>query len=130
MKEVTIVAYCDSDHDQRVAAGVERTVQIDGSKPVVLDLCDNCDQVIQSLLGLMEKGAVIPGKKSKSAKAAPHPKPPSKAGTGVEEKCPEKGCSHSSPNRAALGQHTRATHGKGLKAYKSTVDPAQAVTAA
>lgn len=119
MKQVTIVAFCDGSHDDLVPSTVERTVQIDGSKPVVLDLCGECDKAILALLMLMENGAVVKAK-AKVGDAPVKPKKQAAAKPQTEDvadrTCPE--CGRVAVNRTALGQHTRTQHGKGLKAYK------------
>lgn len=122
MKEVTVVAFCDPlmEHEDRVPAVTERTLTIDGSKPVVLDLCGECDKVIVNLLHAMESGAPIA-----AAKKAAAPKPavkktetkPSRRAKG-QHPCLEAGCPQVSVSRDALGQHMRTAHGKGFKDYK------------
>lgn len=116
MKEVTIVAYCDGNHENREPSSVERTVTIDGSKPVILDLCGECDKAILALLALMEQGAVLPQAKKPAAKKASPTEASVTALSNESLSCPE--CEYTGPNRAALGQHTRGSHGKGLKEYK------------
>lgn len=108
MKEVTIVGYCDGGHDLRVVSAVERTVQIDGSKPVVLDLCEECDKSILALLMLMERGTVL----VKKAKEPKEPKPENRQDK-LSTTCPE--CGHVSTSRQGLGQHLRSQHNIGFR---------------
>lgn len=129
MKEVTIVGYCDGDHEgDPVRSVVERTVSIDGSKPVMLDLCGEHDQQIATLLSLMERGAVLPGvtPKKKSAKAVATPGSVQRSTRGGApfltsipfdgpHICPE--CQFESKTRSALGQHLSSKHSKRFRDY-------------
>lgn len=129
MKKVTVVAYCDNVHEAgETLATIERTLSIDGSKPVELDLCPECDVLVLALMDVMERASEqakqvkAEGKKAK----APKVKVPSLAEVTivepevkpsqhdeVESKCPL--CEHVSPRRTALGQHLRAVHNKGFR---------------
>lgn len=109
MKRIQVLAFCDSEHETPVRATHERTVAIDGSKPIMLDLCDSCDVFIRDLLVLMERGSVaeVPEKKIRASKQHGSP--------GFIRVCPE--CLMQSVSRSSLGQHVRHRHGKGLKDY-------------
>jgi hypothetical protein len=87
---------------------VERTLSLDGSAPVVLDLCEVDDQLIQRVRVLMDRGAPV-------AKGKPGPK----TGTTVNVwmTCPEPGCVGGGHGRAGLGMHTRRVHNKMLRDY-------------
>jgi len=125
MKHVQIVAFCDGEIHEHggqlatVPATVERTISVDGSKPVLLDMCAECDHQILAILTLMERGAAIdlPVKKNKGSKP---PATATPAPSDLSTACPEEDCGYSAPNRAALGQHTRSQHGKGLKQYRES----------
>lgn len=129
MKEVMIVAYCDGNHEGRTPSAVERTVTIDGSKPVVLDLCGECDKAILALLTLMEQGAVVPRREAQAAAKAPTPKKKkdkkSEKSDDEDHTCPD--CGHKSPNRTALGQHLRNRHGKGFRDLRREAAPSKTV---
>ena len=123
MKEVTVIAFCDGDHEERIRSVVERTVAIDGSKAVMLDLCDTCDKVVGDMLILMERGAVVKGggkKKSGTGTGRPVGRPagaPFKTSIPFEGPhiCPE--CGFESKSRGALGQHLSSKHDKGFRDY-------------
>lgn len=131
MKEILVVSYCDGDHeDERVRSTVERVMSVDGSKPVALDLCDECDGLVSRLLHLMDRGAVVkaPTAKRKSSPAAekaapPTPRPNTKfheptgklPPLGGPHICPE--CGFESKSRNALGQHLTVTHSKRFRDY-------------
>lgn len=120
MKEVTIVGYCDGDHDQRMRSAVERVLTVDGSKPVTLDLCDECDGSIRDLLVLMESGSVVTGKRQRKSRAATPPARPvgvTAPPRGGPHICPE--CQFESASRGALGQHLLHTHQKGFRDYSA-----------
>lgn len=110
MKRIQVLAFCDSEHETPVRATHERTVAIDGSKPIVLDLCESCDErYVRALLIVMEQGSVAeaPAKKIRASKQHGSP--------GFIRVCPE--CLMQSVSRSSLGQHVRHRHGKGLKDY-------------
>lgn len=119
MKHVTITGYCDGDHEEKTLSVIERTISVDGGKPVLLDLCEPHDKIIRDLYVLMERGATLDEpvkKKPKSgrqvggtAKPTSIPLPP------APQTCPE--CGHTSPTRSALGQHLRSKHDKGFRDY-------------
>jgi hypothetical protein len=134
MKEITVTGYCDGNHEDKIRSVVERTLSVDGSKPVLLDLCDTCDALVSGLMVLMERGVVVkePGKKKvsdgpikKAAAKKPEPPRPTR-GTYHEPTgkvpplegphiCPE--CGFESKSRSALGQHLTVTHSKGFRDY-------------
>lgn len=117
MKQVTITAFCDGNHQGLVESAVERTVTVDGSKPVVLDLCPECDKAIQALLALMDQGAVLgKGGVPQPAKPKARKRAPAAPKTG-EHVCPM--CGFVSSTRAALGQHLRHRHDKGFTDLKN-----------
>ncbi len=130
MKEVTIVGYCDGTvhGDERVRSTIERVVSVDNSRPVTLDLCDECDLTVEALLMLMERGAVVKPNAAKKAPAKTPSKPaPSAEGAARNNApltsipvegphiCPE--CQFESVSRSALGQHLKVKHDKGFKDY-------------
>lgn len=113
MKHIQVIAYCDSEHHvERVRAQRERTVSVDGCDPVQLDLCESCDHIFVQLAELMERG--IPDEQAKPVpkKKVRKSRDPN---SGYLSTCPD--CLHHSPNRAALGQHARSAHQKGLKMW-------------
>jgi hypothetical protein len=125
MKEVSIVSYCDGEvhgEDARVVAAIEREISIDGTGPVTLDLCNECDLLIQQVQHLMGRGARVQAPSAKKKAAAPSAAhrsrggaPPSSIPFNGPHICPE--CKFVSKSREALGQHTRSKHNKGLKDY-------------
>lgn len=137
MKEVTIVSYCDGfahDDGDRARSSIERVVAVDNGRPVTLDLCDNCDTVIESMLRLMERGAVAkgPGGRKKGSTAAPKVATPRSEGaprnnaplTSIPFEgphicpvCKDEGVDFESRSRSALGQHLSSRHGKGFKDF-------------
>lgn len=133
MKEITVIGYCDGDHEDRQRSSVERVVSVDGSKPVALDLCEQCDSMVSRLLELMDRGVVVktPTKKKSAAPASgggqqqqqsgtrgtyhtPTGKVPPLEGPHI---CPE--CGFESTSRGALGQHLNTTHDKGFRDYNA-----------
>lgn len=138
MKEITVVAYCDYEHEERVRSAVERTLSVDGSKPVALDLCDDHDALVRQVLDLMERGVVVksPSKKKAASAAPAEPQRQQRqssqrsgtVGTYHEPTgkvpplegphiCPE--CGFESVSRGALGQHLTTTHDKGFRDYNA-----------
>lgn len=135
MKEITVIGYCDYDHDERTRSAVERVLSVDGSKPVAIDLCDDHDRLVQQMLDMMERGVVVKAPSKKKAAATPQAQPqrqqtprPSGAGTYHEPTgkvpplegphiCPE--CGFESVSRGALGQHLTTTHDKGFRDYNA-----------
>jgi hypothetical protein len=126
MKEVTVIGFCDGDHEERIRSIVERTIAIDGSKPVMLDLCETCDKIIEGMLILMEHGAVVKGGSKKSSSGGGGSRTSSSKPTGAAFKtsipfegphiCPE--CQFESVSRQALGQHLSVKHNKRFSDYK------------
>lgn len=107
MREIEVKKWCDN-HEGREPATVERVVQIDQSKPRLLDLCDRCDKDLRTWAELIAEAPVVDfPKRTYKARA--------KTSVDLSLECQE--CDHTSPSRAALGQHTRNIHGKGLKEY-------------
>jgi hypothetical protein len=142
MKQVIVQAFCDGDHAERTPANVERRVSIDGSKSVVLDVCDSCDQMFQVMLGFMERGAVVPDEDADADEEQPQREqrrqPPRKQkgskqsrpdkaarrqarttgrdpGNGMITVCPD--CGFVSVSRNALGQHLAQKHNKRFGDY-------------
>ena len=71
MKHIQIVSYCDGTHEERVRSTIERTLSIDGSKNILLDLCETCDKQVQDLQALMERGTVADEARAAKAKDQP-----------------------------------------------------------
>lgn len=137
MKEVTIVSYCDGfahDDGDRARSSIERVVAVDNGRPVTLDLCDSCDTLVESMLHLMERGAVAkgPGGRKKGSTTAAPKVPPTAAGAARNNApltsipfegphicpvCKEEGKDFESRSRSALGQHLSSRHGKGFKDF-------------
>jgi hypothetical protein len=125
MKDHIIVAYCDGPvhGEEWVNADVERTLSVDGSNPVLVDLCAECDgSLISPVFRLIHEGQPVeqPKKRKSPAKRV---KPETKATVShikdyaavSMRTCPD--CGHVSASRDALGMHTRKQHNKGLKEY-------------
>lgn len=107
MKEIEVHAWCDGNHssaDGRIEAVIERTLTVNGSKPILLDLCADHDRL---LTDLMEAGSVIPTSAQSSSNL------PTLAKDTTE--CPE--CGLVSNSRSALGQHLNRMHRHGIKEY-------------
>ena len=122
MKEVTIVAYCDGmEHEgERRRSSIERVVAVDNGRPVTLDLCDQCDVLVETMLRLMENGSTVKGKAKKTAApAAARPRGGQALPTSIPLEgphiCPE--CQFESKSRGALGQHLSVKHNKGFRDY-------------
>lgn len=121
MREVIIVPWCDGHDDIKVEATVERTISIDGCKPVLLDLCDQCDKDVIIVSELMSRGVLAENPKRKPRK------PKVQQFEGADEPYPFVGgedpkttticriCGHDSPTRSALGAHVKTKHSMGLK---------------
>jgi hypothetical protein len=127
-KEVQIVAWCDGEHSGEVVlATVEREVSLDKGPPIVLDLCDVCDKVVQDLQALMGRGVRVrhqprrshtkidPGKGPKPGPDGPVVEPwsePEEERTCPDERCTggEDGGAYVAPTRSALNQHVRKIH--------------------
>lgn len=131
MKEITVVGYCDHDHESRVRSTVERTLSVDGSKPVALDLCDEHDALVKQMLDMMDRGVVVKGAPKKRASSGQH-RASGAGGSGTYHEptgvvpplegphvCPE--CGFESATRGALGQHLTTKHEKGFRDYASNV---------
>jgi hypothetical protein len=122
MKHIQVVAYCDGlTHEaERVRSTIERTISVDGSGDIVLDLCEQCDQQVQAMQALMERGS----KADEPTRRAARPQRPGSHRTpgeksrepgGMPSTCPD--CLHHTPTRSALGQHVKKKHGKQLKSF-------------
>jgi hypothetical protein len=124
-RELKLVLWCDGEHDEDVEAVMSRTVSVDGGKPMLLDLCETCDKVVQDMIAFMDRGVL-----ASKAVAMPHARVRKsallpvreRAGTGrVDGKdrtdCPEEGCGHVSPTRSALGAHVKTAHGTKIRDY-------------
>jgi uncharacterized C2H2 Zn-finger protein len=120
-RELKLLTWCDGDHDEDVVATVVRTLTVDGSKPVLLDLCDVCDKVVQDMIEFMERGVLAskaiatPVARVKKPDALPHravPEQvvPTRADGKDRVDCPE--CDYVGRTRSALGQHLTSKHGK------------------
>jgi len=94
-KTVTITGWCDGTHDVRTLSVVERTVWVDSSRPVVVDLCEDHDAVVRDLLALMKNGTPVAQGKQQQATDRPLD-------------CPL--CDYVAPSRAALGGHSKGQH--------------------
>ena len=105
VKQITITGICDGGHEGPVVTSIEHTLSLDGSKPVAVDVCEECEDLFVRLRKMMENGTEVPVRSQRS-KPSRRPSPST---------CPE--CGHVSPNRSALGQHCRQHHGKGLRDY-------------
>lgn len=115
-KEIKIVAWCDGDHeDDDTIATVERLIWMDQGKPILLDLCDTCDKVMQDLQELMSRGVV-----ADKTMVTPIKKPVWAENPDTPEKdrtCPDGDCGFVAVTRQALGKHVRSKHGKSFKDY-------------
>lgn len=130
MREIQVNAFCDLDHDEKVPATVERTVSIDGSDVVVLDLCEEHDsEVFTIVLVAMERGAVVqappeqPRKRTRTGRN-PHHERKHESEHPSDPKyrtCPE--CGFVSRTRSSLGQHLSARHQKGFKDFPEIALP-------
>lgn len=114
MKEVRLIPWCDGHDDEKVEAVIERTITIDGCKPVLLDLCDLCDKNVIVVAELLSRG-VLAEKPKRKPKAKPKGDllTPADVDSQTTTACPR--CGHNSPTRSALGAHTRTKHGMGLR---------------
>jgi hypothetical protein len=136
-KEVQIVPWCDGDHEEAVRAEVERTVAVDGSKTILLDLCQPCDKLFEDLSWLMERGVqadkVREPRRRKASEVRPvaetprkrkgrQPPPGAKRVDCQEPSCldPRTGEPYMAPTRSALGQHIKQKHHKLLSDYDWT----------
>src|SRR5262245_42217782 len=97
MREIEVRMWCDGPtHLEHVPAEVERVITVGDGKPVLLDLCRQCDGDVMSIVqaGTPLDKAMLTAEEE-------------------ENRCPD--CGFLSASRAALGQHLRARHQKGLK---------------
>lgn len=121
MREVQITRWCDNHSEEKIQATVSRTVSVDDSPPVELDLCDDCDTgPFTAFLQLVGRGAVLPDRRGRVAGAKRGPKL-----VAVDNKCPEPDCDYQPKNavnqrhgRRVLGQHILRAHGKGFRDYR------------
>jgi hypothetical protein len=111
MKHIQIIAMCDGDHQTKTQARVERTVSVDGSTAIVLDLCEQCDSIITQLYALMEKGTPVDQPKA-VRKNSPGKRAPA---SDLPKTCPK--CLLHSKSRSALGQHIRHMHDMTLRDF-------------
>lgn len=129
-----LVVWCDGDHEEDTPSTVVRTLTVDGGKPVLLDLCEVCDKVVQDMIALMEAGvladkAIAAPTTSKTRRPAPVPEglPPAKTpgyvpvrADGKDRRdCPE--CEYVGRTRSAMGQHLKTKHGTLFSNYDWTV---------
>lgn len=131
-RELKLVTWCDGDHDGDVSATVVRTLTVDGSKPVLLDLCEVCDKIVEDLLVFMERGVQankalvasgrvrkqLPTRAPERTRTVPEQAVPTRADGRDRVDCPE--CDYVARTRGALGQHLRSRHSKTTTDYDWT----------
>jgi hypothetical protein len=130
-KEVVVQSWCDGDHEERVAATVEREETL-GGEPYLLDLCGVCDLAFAEALGRvrvwLERGVprsqaeAPPPRRVRHTTGQPSARP--EFNTVQMRTCPEQGCvdprtneHYIAPTRTALGQHLKTKHGTRLGNY-------------
>ena len=100
---VTVNKWCDNtkmhDLDQEPATQT-RTVLNEQGKPVLLDLCEQCDSDVLAIYQLAQFGSPI---------TAANIKPRSRLQVAEQHPCPR--CDYVGPSKGALGKHTRSQHG-------------------
>lgn len=100
-KEIEVIAWCDGPHDKRVRAGRDYTITMDGGKPTVIDLCDQCvTTFIEPVASMLQVGAEVKGSVAKSYG------------------CPV--CTFASPTPQGLGKHARSAHGATVTELRNT----------
>ena len=139
-RELKLVVWCDGDHEEDTPSTVVRTLTVDTSKSVLLDLCDVCDKAVQDVLTLMEQGVladkVITAPATRVHRPAatraprgsnPGGKPSTTPGwepvreDGRDRRdCLEPDCGYVGATRSALGQHILQKHGGKLSDYDWT----------
>lgn len=109
-KQVTITPYCDGEHMVRVVGEAERTISIDGGRPVVLDLCPEHNEIVQAVLTLMANGAPVAWPTKRKASSGP------RSSYTTDLTCPIPGHeTYVAPTRTALGSHARSKHDMTLR---------------
>jgi len=134
-RELKLITWCDGDHDHDEPATVVRTLTVDNCKPVLLDLCEPCDKVVQDMLSLMQQG-VLADKAIVGSMTGPRPRvvqsrpSPTRSDSAVSARrkqieasgqhrtdCAEEDCDYVAPTRSALGQHLKMKHDAKLSDY-------------
>lgn len=129
-RELRLITWCDGDHDEDVPATTVRTLTVDGGKPVLLDLCDVCDKIVQDMVVFMERGVLaskaiatpaarVPRTAALPTRAAPEQAVPTRADGKDRVDCQD--CDYVGRTRSALGQHLKSKHDKKFSDYDWTL---------
>lgn len=118
MKEVQVIAWCSNqivhgDDPRAARATTEVTLSVDGSKPHVLDLCDDCDGTLGSTL----RTAAAMGEKVGAVKVRRAPRAQPEV-TDRSHVCPV--CEHPFAQRKTMTTHLRKVHSQSIKDLRST----------
>jgi hypothetical protein len=131
-REVVIKRWCDGVHEQPVEAIVEHRIALDTRKPVVVDLCQACDQAFGLFEDLVRRG--VPADK---ADPLPRPQRVTQArtegavrapgvtrgrplDTSIERPwpCTDEDCDYPGAiRRSGIGKHMRDMHHMNLAQY-------------
>lgn len=108
-KQVTITPFCDGERHEpnSVPATAERIGSIDRIRAHVVDVCDDCAEVLDAARALLERGMTVD-----AARDRPLPS----VSTGVLP-CPEPGCMFTAKSRVGLGMHTSRIHRRAMDSY-------------
>jgi hypothetical protein len=111
MKEIKVVTWCDACGEDRIPADQSVTMSIGRTKPRTIDLCDmHHKELIVPVDYLLHAWGV-------GEESAPRPTAAQRGPRTIKPNPPCPDCGHQSPNRSALGTHTKNRHDKGLKDY-------------
>lgn len=125
-RELKLVTWCDGEHDGDVPATTARTLAVDGSKPILLDLCETCDKVVQDMLAFMDRGVLAshavsaPAARVRRSPGSVPLTPPQRRDGKDRADCMEEGCGYVGRTRSALGQHLKSKHGTKFTDYDWT----------
>lgn len=116
-KELQVISWCDGLHgedEKPTPADTEHTIQLDGSRVKVLDLCLACEATLlgpltELVANAPEVGKPLPRAKKKKAPAGVSS---TKAMPDGRTVCPL--CGEVSVSRQGMGQHLKAHHETGF----------------
>ena len=129
-KEIQIIGWCDGPHETRVRSTIERTVALDGQRPIALDLCQDHNAAFSAVEELLEFGepVAVDSVQRRGVGRPPKSGRPASGGQAhpmVASECQFPGCNkgpHGGPfiaqSRTGLGAHMTRSHKIGLGEFE------------